>query len=292
MAVTSCAYEFQRKHIGFADAKPTDFYSAQWFRFKSVYVAYRACIFVYCLLWSIMNAMHLIKYDTKYYAYLSNWGEWTLVAHFFLHLVVSIYGLTRDAYFGRSEPDCCMGNKCNKDELRWFHHLTWVTGSASTGAQYIITILYWSFLTDNKVTSNAVNIHQHVMNSVLVTIDLFISRVPVRFLHFVYVSLYGITYVLITLILHGANDKSEFYAGILDWKSEPGVSTGVVFAVILVGAPAVHAVSFGFYHLRAFIAIKSSCMQPTVGENGNEGGDGENNVGLEVMVSANGSARV
>nr|XP_039259175.1 protein rolling stone-like [Styela clava] len=274
---TSCGYEFQLKHFAFADVSASDFYVSQWFNSKILFVLYRAFMFLYCLIWSINTTIILVEAYPIYVAYLSNWAEWTLVVHFLLALLVAIYGLFSQSRDSTStEIGCCPGNRCNNGDVRWFHHLTWVVLTATAGVNFIVTIIYWAFLSGIRVASVPANVHQHIMNSVLMILDIFISRIPIRLFHFIYVSLYGLTYVLFTAILHGADVKSAFYTNLLDWESAPGISAGVCVGLIVVGSPIIHLVSFGFYHLRAFIARSCGCSS-TSSEN-----SGEDNPGFEM----------
>lgn len=154
-------------------------------------------------------------------------------------------------------------------DLRWYHHIQWILLSTYAGLAFIVTIIYWSFLAGIFVVNPGVNIHQHLMNTLLILLEIFLNRIPIRFLHFIYVSIYAMIYVVFTLSLHGASVQSIYYSGILDWKNIPGVSAGVCLSLIFVGSPVVQAVTFGVYHLRALIAQKCKCA-------GNEWSDIEN----------------
>ena len=116
-------------------------------------------------------------------------------------------------------------------------------------------MLFWSFIRQELV-AKAVVVHQHAINSVLALIDLFMSRIPIRLLHFIYVSIFGLLYVITTLILHGVGEKSNFYEGVLDWASYPGSSAGLCIAMIIIGSPLFHSVAFLFYNVRQYLSRK------------------------------------
>lgn len=140
------------------------------------------------------------------------------------------------------------------DELQWFHRLCWVFFTAIISIEILVTVVYWSFLSHIGTNSPAANTHQHVMNSVLIIIDIFVNAVPIRLLHVIYVMPYGATYLVFTLILHGAGVKSQYYRGLLDWRESPGVSAGVCIGLIVIGAPILHSLVFGLYHLRMYLS--------------------------------------
>lgn len=126
--------------------------------------------------------------------------------------------------------------------------------SAIFSIEILVTIVYWSFLSNRGATSPAANVHQHLMNTILMIIDLFINAIPIRLLHAIYAMLYGVTYTLFTLILHGAGVMSVYYPGLFDWRALPGASTGLCLGLIFAGVPIMHSVVFGLYHLRMYLA--------------------------------------
>ncbi|XP_039250793.2 protein rolling stone-like [Styela clava] len=252
---TAVTYEFQCKHFGFTDVTPKHFYESQWTERKEYFVVYRAIMFLYCLIWAIYDTNFCVSsYSGYYITHLSSWGEWTLVVHFGLALAVSMFGLIQDSDFcfknNLERTICCgNGNTCQINDIKWFHNLCWVVMTAASGVSYIVTISYWCF-SDNRMYSIAVNTHQHIMNSVLMTMDHLLSRVPTRYLHFVYVSLYGAVYTLFTVILHLIGIRPMKYSGTLDWTKSPEISIVVSLGLVTVGACVIHFITFTIFKLR------------------------------------------
>lgn len=281
---TSCQYEFQLKLFGFSDAKPESFYTSQWFENRIAFVCYRCFMFLYTVIWSINTTIFYAQQLTNYYGYLSNWAEWSLIVYFGIALGVSIYGLVKHKKAlthadSDSRPSC---SGIFKDDLQWFHRLCWVVFSAIFSIEILVTIVYWSFLSHIATSSPAANIHQHVMNTVLMLIDLFVNAVPIRLLHVIYAMMYGVTYTLFTLILHGAGVMSVYYPGLLDWRSSPGASAGLCIGLVVAAIPITHSVVFGLYHLRMYIARLLTNPKPAAGANDLTGGGGETNQAYEL----------
>ena len=76
----------------------------------------------------------------------------------------------------------------------------------------------------------AVNIGEHIFNSVFMIGEQYLSTIPTRLLHVYQPITYGIIYIIFSLILWGVNGK-ELYAVVLDWNS-PGITLAVVCGII------------------------------------------------------------
>ena len=137
-----------------------------------------------------------------------------------------------------------------------------------------VTILFWSLLApaDLNASVELFSINAHLINLIIMLIDLFLCDIPFRLLHFYHVSISGAVYGLFSLILHWTGYNSAIY-GVLDWASGTGLAIGLVLGSIFVAVPITHCIGFGLYHLRRFIAQKclgnsntSSSPNPTLNE--------------------------
>ncbi|XP_039259856.2 protein rolling stone-like [Styela clava] len=257
---TSCGYEFQKKHFGFADVKPDDFYASQWFKSRRLFACYRGAMFLYSLVWVIVN---IFQYEGLYtFAYLTNWAEWTLCLYFGVSFGTVMYGVRKDNNYTNTQessdiPNYSALSNREQDELRWFHRLCWVLATLSTDLEYLITIMFWTFLAgEEDAMPLLIIIHQHGITTLMITIDLMVSRIQFRLLHVVYVAFYGTIYTLLTLILYVTGLQTKIYNGVIDWQDAPVISTIVGLSVLCVGFPLVHFLAFGIYHLRFFLARK------------------------------------
>ncbi|OWF50346.1 Protein rolling stone [Mizuhopecten yessoensis] len=103
----------------------------------------------------------------------------------------------------------------------------------------------------------AVNIETHALNAVYVILNLFVTGLPVRILHFWHSMVYAFVYVLFSLFYTlggGTNEANKNYVySVLDWKGSTGFTVGISIAVIFVAMPLVHCVCYGIYRLRRAI---------------------------------------
>ena len=120
----------------------------------------------------------------------------------------------------------------------------------------IVSLLYWLVIYDGGAV-DGVNANTHLINGIVALIDIVFSGVPVRVLHFIYPTLFGATYVVFTGIYHasdGTNVQGDpFIYSVINYEENPGSSTGVVLAVVLLFVPLVHLLVFGLYSARFWL---------------------------------------
>ncbi|CAK8681548.1 unnamed protein product [Clavelina lepadiformis] len=258
-----CRIEFKVKHFGFTDCSGSCFYESQWGKNRIGYLIYRIIIFGYALAWIIAD---VVTIPQPYYAiFLTNWSEVAGCLYLFLALCIAIYGVATEG-----------------KDLRWFHKVVWLVFEAVISGALITDILFWGLLS-SRLSSQALahqfNIHEHVVAYLLLLIDLFINKIPLRFLHFPYTAGYGLTYAIFTLILHGAGVRSAVYPP-LDWANSPGIAVLYSLVASLIAMPVAHILHWGFYHLRAFIArscdVEDSPLEDRSVENIEMGGETNN----------------
>lgn len=137
--------------------------------------------------------------------------------------------------------------------VRWWHKISWMIRDVSIVSSYLVTIMFYSAGVQSR-TSMASSIHRHAISSCIHTMDLFVSKLPVRLLHFCYSSLYFFIYASFTLILHWTGVKSRLYDKIVDWEMVPGISVVVFFSVVIIISPMIHSLVFVLYRFRLFLA--------------------------------------
>ena len=153
-------------------------------------------------------------------------------------------------------------------ELRWFHNFVWIFHEVAFAMALFITILFWLILAPTysiEYLSDPIrSINTHLINMIIMLVDLFLCDIPFRLLHFYHASIFGAVYGLFSLILHWAGYNSAIYP-VLNWATGTGFAIGVVFGAVFVVAPLTHCIGFGLYHLRRFIA-KKCLTNPTLNE--------------------------
>ena len=153
----------------------------------------------------------------------------------------------------RDEVDEPLVSTGEKDALQWQHKLLWLLHIISSTGGLFVTVGYWTVLKGNeKVDAN--NITKHLLNSVFMVIDMWLSRIPVRLIHCFYVFLYFIVYILFSVIywlLGGTNveEKQYIYKPLNYNHLEPRIA-GLLVLFLLVVLPLLHLFFFGLTKLR------------------------------------------
>ena len=127
--------------------------------------------------------------------------------------------------------------------------------TAITGV-LVTDLAYWIFLSryfSPEMLGNPFNLQEHLINYILLLIDLFVNDIPIRLLHCIYPMGYAIIYILFTVILWASNFTSAVYPP-LNWAANPLSSTLLSLGVIFIAVPLLHVFHFGLYHLRLWLA--------------------------------------
>ena len=137
-----------------------------------------------------------------------------------------------------------------------FRSVVWLLHSVAQTGAICITILFWAALAPSATPGSLgdpFNIAIHAVNSVLFLIEVFVIAFPMRLLHFVYPMIFGIAYVIATLIFHATGITSAVYP-VLDWENDPGIAAAFSVGGV-VGAVIVHSGMFGLHYLRKLVAV-------------------------------------
>ena len=135
----------------------------------------------------------------------------------------------------------------------------WVLYEVACGLAILITVSYWILL---DVNLSAFSINNHLINSILMIIDLSINRISVKLFHFYHLMLFAVVFVSFSLILHGTGVTSAIYP-VLDWSQNWKLALGLSLGFIFIVTPIVHFVVYILYSVKMFIVrkINSSCRK-------------------------------
>lgn len=135
------------------------------------------------------------------------------------------------------------------------HKLQWLLFNVAANNAVIVTVGYWSLLYPLMASdaglvegeSGFINITVHLLNSVLMLMEVFMSALPVRLLHVMYAASYGLVYLMMTLVMWLITKGYIYY--FLDFN-RPGLAVGFIFLLLLVVQPLVQLLYYGLYSLR------------------------------------------
>ncbi|KAF4521805.1 hypothetical protein B566_EDAN011390 [Ephemera danica] len=123
------------------------------------------------------------------------------------------------------------------------------------------------------------NITNHVLNSVITIVDLFIAAHPIRLLHIIHPILVSLTYIAFSGVYYvagGTNrDNSIAIYPILNWSDNPGRTLVLACALTMFLVP-VHLVIWSLYLIRRRIATIIMTNQIVDTENNVEAGQVKN----------------
>ena len=148
-------------------------------------------------------------------------------------------------------------NDPRMNRTSWYMKVTWFLADVIYVFAIIVTVVYFTALFPNiGATEGSFFIHDlnvHAFNTVQILIDIAIVARPVRLLHVLYPLLYGVIYVIFSII-YWSKDKENnvLYPNILDWN-KPGTTILFMILLTLLGLPVLQLMLFGLYRLRLYI---------------------------------------
>ncbi|XP_035699464.1 protein rolling stone-like [Branchiostoma floridae] len=138
--------------------------------------------------------------------------------------------------------------------LPWYYKCYWVLYSIAFAVGLYVTIAYWILLRGADDTYSAYSILTHGINCVVIVIDILVSGLPCRFLHFIYPSSSALAYIIFTVIYWAAGGTDlinrPWIYSVLDYGQNPGLAVGIGMGSIVIMAPLCHGIVFGLAFAR------------------------------------------
>lgn len=146
-----------------------------------------------------------------------------------------------------------------RHHLPWYTRLCWVLFNMAAGSAPVVTVIYFAVLfpmirsSYPDYSSNVFDIHVHGLNSIIILCEFCLGAIPVRLFHTLYPALYGLAYVLFSIIYWSIDkEHNVLYPYVLDWN-HPGITMAVVCVLIFLVLPLLQLAWFGLYSLRLYI---------------------------------------
>ena len=200
-----------------------------------------------------------------FFIFLTYWGVFLLAVYLlFSSIIITIhyikpcfceeYRKNEDpfAFYKRPEwPQGCCGLMHNT--LKWYNYIQWLLFTISSGLAVGITILYWAFI--HTSDTDHWDIALHLLNGVAAFLEVWVTRIPVRIYHALYIVSFSAFYVLFTAVYYGSdgangyNNASYIYSP-LDYENAPASAAVFAIFVVLIFCPIVHLFFYANYLLR------------------------------------------
>ena len=260
---------------------------------------YRLVFAVYCFCWLIASGLHPSNGEEKWFIFITNWSYFFVSLYFLCSTVLTAMYYRGEWMVGeydvqdndvlrpksRSRPgslppeqpqDIEENDYINPLALRneeptcWYHEALWVIYNIAAANAVTVTFGYWIRIYPqypDSYTPDGLDISMHLLNSVFMLTDTFLSNVPVRLFHVIYAMLFYLAFVIFALI-YWASDGTNvqgmpyIYSG-LDFTDRPGKAAGAIFLYMFVGLVLSQLFLFTLSKLR-------SCVSAKINKDGNK----------------------
>ncbi|XP_077996017.1 protein rolling stone-like [Glandiceps talaboti] len=125
----------------------------------------------------------------------------------------------------------------------------------------VVTILYWGALHAPGTGVSYLDFQIHAMNSIAIALEFALAATPIRYLHVVYAGIFGVFYVIISVIFW-ATGGTNFYDGgnyvypILDYGEKPWIAVATITVSIVIGM-VFQLLYWGIYKLKIKISRRN-----------------------------------
>lgn len=229
--------EFRRKRFGFNDVQDQQIYSVQLLCIPSHFILiYRFIIslfFVGNLILSIV-----ISDRFKWLIFLTSWSWLLCTVYYVVITAVSLYYWLKLRHQDPNDVVMPAGVRV----------LTWVLFDMSLGISLLVTLMFWGFVVRpgnfRTPMTSYLSISEHMANLVLLCIDFFFHRIPVRIFHSIYPIVFGFIYLLFSAIYYVVT-KDVIY-GILNWGKH--VDSAILYTLVSLSFMIVGHIVFYFLH--------------------------------------------
>ncbi|KAK6993497.1 protein rolling stone [Biomphalaria glabrata] len=215
------------------------FVSSKW-KCPTFYLCWRLFWALYHSSWLAGNLIVTSLDDdlstAKWFIYLSNWVYLLLTVECVLELAVvvwEVYGRSK-TYSGPHLPMLI--------KVMWLLYVMSVTGAV------MVCIWYWTSVHKGREIT-AIRLNTHGVAALYILLNMVVTRIPLRVLHFVYPVIFGVAYTLFSAIYYsmdGTNQTGDRYIySVLDW-SRPDRTLALSSLSNFVFIPIVHLVLCAF----------------------------------------------
>jgi len=248
----------------------------QWAWPKFIFLTYRLVVAAYTLtvlVYSVIEAS-FTKRRHPWIAYFTYWSYVVITTHLLLSAAIAA------AYFNRGR--CCPRERPELEVeptrmydiaseaavhsaavepvvgLRWHFRLDWILFDVASNTAILVTSVYFIAMYPNiehLKTMSANDANFHLMNSVVMALELVVTAIPVRLLHYIYPLAFCLLYTVFSAVYWAVDHENTLYPGVLDWNNAPMAGVMVLITSVFL-IPCNSAINFLAYQLRLSIHRK------------------------------------
>ena len=267
----------------------------QWRCPQSAFILYRilsAGFALAILLWTSITVSANVSTPYKWYWYLTFWSYIALTVYFVLSSIVTAFCsaaspdscykspvswaktdappspprsqdrsyISGNEYSGSSHEgeDATVVMEMPSNPTAWYLKMTWMLFAVCSTLALFVTLMYFSALypmLPHGDSIQAPDLFLHGLNSVLIVLDICISAMPFRLFHMIYPALFGLVYVIFSIVLWTTDRSIVLYGRLLDWNY-PGTTIAVITGCLFIVLPILQFLLFTLYKIRSVIYSK------------------------------------
>lgn len=192
----------------------------------------------------------------EYPDYMTNWGDTMIMLYLTYSTILAIWLFSRTETtnsFSRASP------------FKWYYYPAQILFQVASNHAFLITILYFVLLGGGDLTDH-LNVHAHVMNTVIICLEVLFNNIPFRFFHFLISIFVSLIYILGNYIGFKMNPaRNGTYPTIIDWTDNDAgfflgtIETMLIFGIL--GNLVLHLILWGLIELKFMLARRFSNTQ-------------------------------
>lgn len=239
---------------------------------RLVFVIFRLCLALYTGIICILTLVYFPHRNPQrsWIMWLTSWSYLVLTCHeIYAAAIVLVHSTDRttgwccreleDGAAGKGDHRGTNSRAADRrrpddpEPVPCYMKLEWLLFCTASPVAFIVTATNVFLPMSGPMTAKSLN--NHFLNSVVILLDLCISALPVRLLHFVYATVFYTLYYLFTLIFWSFDHTGNVLYDSIDWD-KPGDVMLKWFLTGLVLPLALQIILFLMYRLRLFIFTK------------------------------------
>ena len=249
--------EFQLRKFGFSDIGINDVCGMKNFCISSGWILlYRYVATLYVVIVMILSALY--HRSPRWFIFLTNWNFILNTFYFIAVTIMSAYHwlnvqrIKKTNQNDLEQEDSERRNVISTEESdsspSFFVGTICVLMETSMITSIIVVLLFWIILSSEIEGKSSgkqfVSISRHGINLLLLLLDFMFHRIPIRVLHFVYTLLFGVLYVVMSVV-YCFTTTNHIYGKFIDWYNNPTTTVVTVLATFA----AIFLIHFALYGL-------------------------------------------
>ena len=170
-----------------------------------------------------------------------------------------IVGLSSEDELEEDEGTSYAKAEEDDNDLTFWFKASWILFTIASVNSLVVTVSYWSRVYPGGEIDGLI-VNEYILVAVFMLVEVTMSNIPIRILHFIYSHVFGSIYVLFTVIYWAAGgmdkDGNHYIYKALDYSDHPGAAIFTVFFVLIIMQFMLHLFLFILFRFRAWLVSK------------------------------------